>query len=150
MSGVKRKRGPSTLGRNMRGLNKRLRQMAESSAIEIAQRTAVKLTTLLRESYDTGRTSFNETRPAGSEGQQLDLVETGKTRRLLKFVASGTTKTRVSLYMADDRGRKYGKYLIGNYRVIPVGNEAMPEHWRRAIDVIAADVLDENAWKALG
>ena len=133
-----RVRGPSTGGRNLRGFNKRIKRESEVAAIEVAKLVAVEITRQAVASYDSGRTVYGDARKKGVYGNALTLVATGDTRRDLRFVSDGTTTIRASL------PEKYVKYLIGKYKILPIGNAAMPEQWWRAIDVIAERVLDER------
>lgn len=129
---MSRVRGP--VG-NLRNLNKALRALPRRAAIEIARVAAPEITGLMRASFDAGQTVFGDARPLGSHGNVLSLVKTGDARRSLLFTSDGGTKIRASLPM------KYAKYLIGKYRIMPNGNQAMPLRWRSAIADITRRVL---------
>jgi Na+/glutamate symporter len=59
------------------------------------------------------------------------LRRTGATEATLRFVAIGTIVRCVL-------GTPYARYLIGNYRVLPMG--AMPVSWSRQI----ADIVSKE------
>jgi Na+/glutamate symporter len=68
---------------------------------------------------------YGQTRPPSTSGQPLTLRRTGATEATLRFVAIGTIVRCVL-------GTPYAKYLIGNYRVLPMGR--MPVQWSRDIN----------------
>lgn len=59
------------------------------------------------------------------DGRELRLVRTGATRAALRFVAVGTVIRCVL-------GPRYARYLVGKYRILPSGQQAVPFRWRRA------------------
>lgn len=109
--------------RNLRLLNRQLAAMPKVLAQKVAAQAAGEITALAQASYDGGRTVYGDPRPAGVKGNALSLVESGFTRGALRFVSDGGTKIRASL------GRRYAKYLIGKYVILPIGNAALPFAW---------------------
>jgi hypothetical protein len=84
----------------------------------------------------TGRVAGTTGSTAGSWsvelGEQLTLNRTGDTRRDLRFVVNGTI-IRCAL------GPKYAKYLIGKYKILPIGDRtSMPVAWVRAMNELVA------------
>lgn len=124
MSGVKG--DPRTLFE----LNRRIRQIPTTLAQEVAADVAPALTTAAQSAYGGGQTVYGEARPAGIAGNSLDLEVTGATRADVKFVAIGTVVRAVL-------GTRYAKYLIGKYRILPMG--ALPVAWSRRISELARD-----------
>jgi hypothetical protein len=112
-----------------KGLNKRLRALPISIAHNIAHRAAPMLTTLAVEAHQARRSVYGESRPAGADGEILDLVVTGDTARDLRFVANGTVVRAVL-------GTRYAKYLIGKYGMLP--NGAIPVSWSDALKDLVA------------
>jgi hypothetical protein len=120
-----RRRGKSST-QNLRLFNKELRGLGRDIAIEVAAFAARQLTFLARDSYGKGETCYGDPRPEGVNGP-LDLIESGLTFSHLQFVSDGGTKIRASLL-----GR-YARFLIGKYRILPIGNAALPVKWNQAI-----------------
>lgn len=115
-------------GTSIRDFKDRLRRLPLSVSHEIAQQAAPLLTAFAQQAFDTGVNVYGDARPEGKDGRELTLVDTGKTRDTLKFEVNGTI-IRCHL------GPRYAKYLIGKYKILPVGDRtAMPVNWRRALD----------------
>lgn len=128
--------------RSFRGLRQELGALPITVSQAIAQRAAPELTRRARAAYLSGKTAYGDDRPEGVDGAALTLMRTGATFRTLRFVQSGTI-VRCAL------GTRYAKYLIGKYRVLPVGDlTAMPAAWARAIDQIVADEVSRRAQAA--
>lgn len=106
---------------NMRSLGTRLAQ-------DVAAKAAPAITGMAGSSYDSGQTVFGDPRPRGVHGNELSLVESGRTRGYLRFVAIGTI-VRVAL------GTRWAKFLVGKYRILPTA--AAPFAWRKRIEEIA-------------
>jgi len=120
MSGLKG--NPSTL----KNLNKAIRGLPTVLAQRVARRSAGALSYFARTSYGSGETAYGDARPLGSKGNALTLVKSGKTLGALYFVAVGTiVRARLST--------KYAKYLIGKYRILPIGGGALPVTWSEAL-----------------
>jgi len=100
----------------------------------IAARVAPIITQLAGQSYDSGQTVYGDARPSGVHGNRLSLMKTGKTRPTVFFKAVGTIVRAVL-------GTKWSKYLIGKYKILPIGNADMPFLWRLAIRRIANEEL---------
>lgn len=112
---------------SLAGMKDEIRALPLSLAHKIAHQVAPLLTRLAGESWDKHQNVYGDPRPAGKDGQLLDLYETGKTRETLKFVVDGTI-VRCRL------GPRYAKYLIGKYKILPIGDRtAMPTAWRFAL-----------------
>jgi hypothetical protein len=108
----------------LRGLRTKIRALPLSVAHSVAQRAAPALTGKTREAYDGGRTVYGEARPRGVNGEALDLHRTGAARADLRFVATGTIIRCVFT-------KRYVRYLIGNYSVLP--NGPLPVGWTRSL-----------------
>jgi hypothetical protein len=122
------------LGMSFRDLKSRLRELPLSVAHEAAPKIAADLGRKARVAFDSGQTVYGDPRPSGVGGRSLSLVRSGLARRVFGFVANGTI-VRSAL------GPSYTKYLIGKYRILPVGNAAIPVAWQRAIRSIFGETL---------
>lgn len=109
---------------DLRKLGARLNKFPTTVVHNVARKTAPVLTQRANSAYTSGRTVYGDRRPTGSNGQPLTLRRTGATEATLRFVAVGTIVRCVL-------GTPYAKYLIGNYRVLPMG--AMPVEWSTQI-----------------
>lgn len=110
-------------------LKANLRDFPKTLAHNVAQRAAPALTDLTVEAFISDTNVYGDERPAGVAGNTLTLVKTGETRRTLRFVSNGTIVRCVL-------GRKYMKYLIGKYGVLP--NGALPSRWSARLGEIVA------------
>jgi hypothetical protein len=97
-----------------------------SLAHAVAQKSAPVLSTLTSDAYTGGRTVYGDARPAGKYGA-LDLKRSGRTLASMHFDATGNLVRAVL-------GTDYAKYLVGKYRVLPMG--FIPVEWSRALDAI--------------
>ena len=88
------------------------------------------LTQMTQAAWDGGRTVFGDARPGAKRGGELDLVDTGATRRGVHFAAEGS---RVSCKLRTE----HAKYLVGKYRVLPSGD--IPAEWSRRLRQLVAD-----------
>ena len=79
----------------------------------------------------TGRITGSTTTKRGhheTSARKLTLVQTGDTRRTMKFKANGRL-------VRCELGPRYAKYLIGKYKILPIGDRtAMPAAWTRALN----------------
>lgn len=116
---------------DLKKLGRRLNKFPTTVVHNVARKTAPTLTTNATSAYASGRTVYGAPRPKGANGQPLTLRRTGATEATLRFVAIGTIVRCVL-------GTPYAKYLIGNYRVLPMG--AMPVSWSRQI----ADIVSKE------
>lgn len=115
-------------GGSLRDFKGRLQKLPLSVAHDIAQQAAPLLTQYAQQAFDAGVNVYGDARPHGKDGRKLTLVDTGDTRRAMRFVVNGTI-VRCAL------GPRYAKYLIGKYGILPNGDRAaMPVAWRRALD----------------
>jgi hypothetical protein len=110
---------------DLKKLGARLNKFPTTIVASVASKTAPKLTTNANSAFTSGRTVYGQTRPPSTSGQPLTLRRTGATEATLRFVAIGTIVRCVL-------GTPYAKYLIGNYRVLPMGR--MPVQWSRDIN----------------
>ena len=123
-------------GLSIREFKGRLAELPLSVAHEIAQQAAPLLTSLAQEAYDAGRNVYGDVRKKGIDGQDLTLVDTGATRRTVVFVANGRI-IRAHL------GPKYAKYLIGKYKILPIGDRTkMPANWSRALEELGRTIIE--------
>jgi hypothetical protein len=107
-------------------LRRDLKEFPLSLAYAVAQKAGPELSTLTRAAYKGGRTVYGDSRPAGKYGP-LDLERSGRTVASLRFEANGS-QVRAVL------GTPWAKYLIGKYRVLPMG--FIPVEWSRALAAI--------------
>ena len=121
-------RGSETI----KGINKRLARLKVEVAQQIAREAAGQISAMARASYDAGMTCYNEARPTGKHGA-LSLVDSGFTEGAIGFTSDGGTKIRCML------GRSYCKYLVGKYRILPMG--MIPLAWSDAIAEITIRIL---------
>lgn len=130
MAKVRRIRGP-----NFPDIKKALGRLPSEAAAEIAKQVAPDLTQRVQADYSAGRTVYGDPRPPHpSTGRVPDLVRTGTTRSQLHFRAIGTT-TEARL------AGRHVKYLIGWFKIMPIGSAALPRSWVRSIDEISRRVL---------
>lgn len=130
---VSRRKGGGSGG--LRGLARQLHELQKTVAIDVAKRAAPAITGLVQAAFAAGETVYGSSRPLGSHGNALDLVETGKARAALMFTNDGGTRVRAVL------GEKYMGYLIGKYEILPRGGLTHPDDWWDAIDAIAKDEI---------
>ena len=122
-------------GVSIREFKQRLAKLPLSVAHSIAQQAAPLLTRFAQEANARRENVYGDSYPVGADGAQLSLVLTGDTRRTLRFVVNGTI-IRCAL------GPRYAKYLIGKYKILPIGDRtAMPANWRRALDELVRTVI---------
>lgn len=114
-----------------------LRALPTSVAHVVAQRAAPLLTNLTQSAFAAGRNVYGDERPRGKGGRVLDLEVTGDARRTLRFTSSGTLVRCVL-------GKRYIKYLIGKYQVLPNGGRSVPAEWERNLTRTAEDVFREQ------
>jgi hypothetical protein len=126
-------------GASIRDLKARLQRMPESVAHTVAQQVAPMLTAMAQRAYVAGVNVYGDARPTGVDGQALDLYETGETQRTIQFVANGRIVRCVL-------GQEYMKYLIGKYKILPVGDRtSMPVAWERAINELVREAIRNPA-----
>jgi len=114
---------------DLRKLTQRLKKAPVELARAVAAQAAPPLTTLSQSAYDAGQTVYGNPRPLGKDGKPLDLVRTGATRSYMKFVTTGTIiRCRI--------GPDYSRFLIGKYRILPMGE--MPVKWATTMANIVA------------
>lgn len=130
---------------NLLRLNRRLTTITTEKAAIVARRCAAEITERAQASYDSGQTVYGDARPTGVNGDALTLVRTGDTRNLIRFTSDGGTKIRCSL-----GGLKYAKYLIGKYKILPIGNAALPWRWIEIIQRIWFEEVKEHMQLAGG
>jgi hypothetical protein len=112
---------------DLKKLGSRLNKFPTTVVASVASKTAPKLTTNANTAFGSGRTVYGQPRPPSASGGPLTLRRTGATEATLRFVAIGTIVRCVL-------GTPYAKYLIGNYRVLPMGR--MPVSWSKDISNI--------------
>lgn len=133
MAKVRRLRGP-----NFPDIKKRLRAMPIQAATEIAAEVAPELTAAVQRDYSAGRTVYGDPRPPHPRtGRVPDLVLTGRTQAQLRFRAIGTTTEARLTY-------PWVKYLIGWFKIMPIGSAALPTPWVKLIDGVAKRVLSKR------
>lgn len=120
--------------RSLASLRRTLAKLPLTVSANIARRAAPEVSTLARDAYDSGRTVYGQSRPKGVDGDTLDLVRTGSSRRAAQFTAEGTQMRTHVL-------PRYTKYLIAKYGILPNGKAPLPQAWRDRITEIAAQVL---------
>lgn len=123
-----------SIGRSIRDVKADLARLPVTVAHAAARDAAPELTRRARAAYESGQTVYGDRRPDGVKGP-LSLKQTGDTFKYLRFVQDGTT-IRCRL------GTPYARYLIGKYRILPVGDRtAMPAQWSRALQLIVDEAL---------
>lgn len=119
--------------------NRILRVQPRTLAFAAAKRIAPQITGMAQESYDNGQTVYGDARLEGVKGP-LSLYDTGDTRSKMRFVATGSI---VSCFL----GTTYAKYLIGKYRILPIGDRTkIPVAWDRAV----RRIIDEEVKRYFG
>jgi hypothetical protein len=110
-------------------LKRNLRALPLSLAHDVAKRAAPDMTSFATSAYNSGRTVYDAPRPLGVDGNKLSLRRTGQTEGTLRFVANGRIVRCVL-------GTRYAKYLIGRYKVLPMGS--IPARWQaRLVELVA-------------
>jgi hypothetical protein len=126
------------IGRSIRDIKADIAKQSRSVAHDIAQRVAPSITALARDAYTSGRNVYGDARPRGANGQALSLIASGDTFSDLRFRVSGTV-------LWCDLGTPYAKYLIGKYKIMPIGDRtAVPVDWSRTIRAITDEVLRQS------
>lgn len=105
-----------------------LRKLPTRLAQTVAGRVAPAISARAASAYSSGRTVYGDARPLGVQGNALTLMQSGRTQSLLRFVAVGTIVRCVL-------GTRYAKYLIGKYRILPMGS--LPITWQQEIGDVA-------------
>lgn len=118
----------------LRNIAKNIGDVPQVVRIRIAARAAGAITDLALGSFDAGVTPFGDAWAPGSEGQDVDLYESGALRATLRFVAIGG---RVRCVM----GVKYARFQVGKRRVLPAPGQTMPQNWRDAIAAISREEI---------
>ncbi len=113
-------------------LKKALRAMPLSVAAETAGRAAPAISRLAQSAFDSGQTVYGDARPTGVDGGKLSLQKSGKSRASTYFKSAGTVVRCVL-------GTPYYKYLIGKYRILPMG--ALPASWSRKLTEVVGQVI---------
>lgn len=113
-------------------LKKALRALPISVASEAAAKAAPAISALAQGAFDSGQTVYGDARPRGVGGADLSLHKTGKARASTYFKSVGTVVRCVL-------GTPYYKYLIGRYRVLPMGS--LPVAWSRKLSEVVGQVL---------
>ena len=130
--------------KNLREFNNRLAAFSKTFAIKVAAKAATAITALAVSAYQSGTTVYGEARPVGKYGK-LSLYKTGKAFKTTRFTSDGGSKIRAVL------SAPYVKYLIGKYKILPCGNQALPWTWLLAIQNIVNEeknILKEAAHDA--
>jgi len=141
VSRVTAKKDLSRLSRQVKGY---LKQIGVEGKERIANLGAKSLTEIARKDYLAGRNVYGEARVLGENGNALTLIKSGDTLRDLQFEAKGT-RIRVVL------GTPYAKYLVGKYRILPVGSGGeLPTMWRGAIKIIVLRELAKGVDRMRG
>lgn len=118
---------------DLRKLQKRIAGFPTSLAHNVSKAAAPDLTSFARAAYDAGDTVYGEPRPLGVRGNKLDLISDptgGTTRSTVRFVSVGTIVRCVLT-------TSYAKYLIGKYRILPMG--VMPVKWAQRFARIVSE-----------
>lgn len=110
--------------KNLRDLSKKLQALPKRLAQDVAARVAPVITGMAQSAYASGKTVYGESRPAGVNGNALDLVVTGDAQGGVRFNAVGTIVRAVIPV-------RYARFLVGKYKILPVGG--LPVAWSRAI-----------------
>lgn len=123
--------------KSIRNLNKWLVTKKQEVANAIAARAATTISAMALASFNSRQTVYGDARPEGKHGP-LSLFDTGKARDSLVFTADGGSKIRAVL------AAEYVRFLIGKYRILPIGNAAIPYKWTEAINRIGAEEIDAD------
>lgn len=130
--------------KNLREFNNRLAAFSKTFAIRVAAKVAPAITALAVAAYQSGTTVYGYARPMGKRGK-LSLYKSGLAFRTTRFTSDGGSKIRAVL------SKPYVKYLIGKYKILPCGNQALPWTWLLAIRKIVNEeknILKEAAHAA--
>jgi hypothetical protein len=110
---------------DLRKLGARLNKFPTTVVHNVARKTAPALTQKANAAFSAARTVYGDTRPKGVDGRTLTLQRNPPaTAATLRFVAIGTIVRCVL-------GTDYAKYLIGKYRILPMGE--MPVSWSQQL-----------------
>lgn len=123
----------------MRGVKRQIAELGVDVARRVAARAAPAVTSLAGSAWDSGRNVYGDSRPLGVAGNQLSLVRTGAARSAIAIVQIGAS-------IACSLGVPYARYLIGRYKILPVGDRTgVPWAWRSAISAIAKQEVAKDA-----
>ena len=124
--------------KNLQDFAKKLRDLPTTAVNKIPPKWAPGLTAREQSAYASGTTVYGEGRPSGKNGP-LTLVQSGATQSFTKFIVSYSGKgVKCSL------GTPYAKYLVGKYKILPIGSSAIPFEWAAFIKQVAMQVLAEG------
>jgi hypothetical protein len=116
---------------DLKNFGKRLNAFPTTLVHAVAEKTAPALTQEATSAYSSGRSVYGEGYGNSKvTGERLTLKRTGVTGSSIRFVATGTVVRCVL-------GPRYARYLIGNYRILPMGR--MPVEWAQRIREIVAN-----------
>lgn len=118
----------------LREFHRMLRELPKVVAQDVAARVAPTLTAQARGAYQAGQTVYGDARPEGKAGE-LDLVVSGDTLERVRFVAIGTVVRCVL-------GTRYARYLIGRYRILPMGK--LPVAWSQTVEQTVRATIREK------
>lgn len=114
-------------------LSKRLKGVPLVVVHDVANRAAPTISEKARNAFTAGVTVYGNPRPRSVDNEPLSLYKTGATFSKLRFTVTGTI-IRCDISHAG----RHAKYLIGKYRILPMGR--MPVAWTQAIRQIVQSV----------
>jgi len=112
-----------------------LRNMPKVLAQKVATAAADEITSLGLGTFDASKDAYGAPWAPGFDGKRVDLKETGRLSRYIRYVAIGT-KLRSVL------GVPYAKYQVGRRPVYPRGR--LPLGYVRALSRIAEEVARQE------
>lgn len=118
---------------DLRKLSKRIKGVPLVVVHDVANRAAPTISEKARNAFTAGVTVYGNPRPRGKGGETLSLYKGGETFRRLRFTVTGTI-IRCDISKAGP----HAKYLIGKYRILPMGK--MPVVWAKTLERIVAEV----------
>lgn len=116
---------------DIRKIAKRIPSLPTTLVAEVADKAAPVLTEYATGSFASNQTAYDDARPRGVDGRPLTLERTGLTRTSIRFVRVGSVVRCVL-------GPRYAKFLVGKYRILPMGR--MPVKWSRRLAKLVESV----------
>lgn len=115
-----------------------LRRLRTSVANRVTRECAGALTSLAQSTYAAGTDPYGVPWAPGSEGQRVDLIETGNMKTGVAYVPAPGGKLRLKLTVP------YAKYQVGKRLVTPRQGALLPVDYSDALSTTAVRVIREE------
>lgn len=116
----------------IRALERSIRELPRVVGAKVAAAAADQITAMNRATFAAGRNAYGDPWLPGTDGQPVDLKETGALAASIAYRSAGT-RLRAHL------GPRYAKYVVGKRPVLPTGR--LPLKMSEALRVTTARVI---------